>query len=120
MAVIKLTTEGKVVTRDGKPSCTCCGGCSCAEGMPDTYEVAYTEFLPPEIVTRESSCVWVGEWNQTPYGMQPMELRCEEGQWFLRLYYSGGAGYSDIPKIDPRTASPVGSYDTGATVSNAL
>jgi hypothetical protein len=27
MAIIKLTAEGKVITKDGKPSCTCCGSC---------------------------------------------------------------------------------------------
>jgi hypothetical protein len=27
MPTIKLTAEGKVITKDGKPSCTCCGSC---------------------------------------------------------------------------------------------
>ncbi len=27
MPTIKLTPEGKVITKDGKPSCTCCGTC---------------------------------------------------------------------------------------------
>lgn len=48
--------------------------------------------------------------------MQPMELRCESSVWFYRLHYSGGAGYLDVPKLDPSTASPVGDYD-GGTVS---
>ena len=112
--VIRLSSSGEVLLRDGKPSCTCCGGCSCAESLEDTYEIDYAPgILSSETVTRDSPCVWLGQWNQTPFGMQPMELRCEAGGWLYRQYYSGGAGYNDVPKTDPATASPVGDYTTG-------
>jgi hypothetical protein len=30
MPTIKRTAEGKVITKDGKPSCSCCGGAVCS------------------------------------------------------------------------------------------
>ena len=117
MPSIKLIAGGEsVILKNGNPSCTCCDGCSCDESLEDTYSVSYYDLLPPETVTRESPCVWSGEWNQTPFGMQPLELRCEDGNWILRFYFSGG-GTSDVLKSDPTTASPVGDYDGGNPMS---
>jgi hypothetical protein len=44
MATIKITTDGKVITKNGKPSCTCCG-CS------PNYTVIYVRFYTgyPEV-----------------------------------------------------------------------
>ena len=120
MPTIKLNASGLVVMQDGKPSCTCCGGCSCAESLEDTYEVNFdyaAGAVPSETVTRDSPCVWLGEWNQTPFGMQPLELRCEGDGWFLRLYSTGGSILYDNLKDDPGTASPVGTYENLMSVS---
>ena len=115
--VIRLSSSGEVLLRDGKPSCTCCG-CSCAESLEDTYEIDYAPgILSSETVTRDSPCVWLGQWNQTPFGMQPLELRCEGGGWFLRLYSTGGSILYDNLKDDPGTASPVGTYENLMSVS---
>jgi len=115
---IKITAGGKIITKGGLPSCTCCGGCSCAESLEDSYEVDYAPgILTAETVTRDSPCVWIGEWNQTPFGMQPLELRCEAGEWLLRFYSTGGSILYDILKTDPTTASPVGDYASSMSVS---
>ena len=120
MSTIKLTSSGLVITKSGLPSCTCCGGCSCAESLDDTYSVEVTGSpTNPSVLTRDSPCVWIGEWNQTPFGMQPLELHCADGIWALHVYFSTVVD----PTIIPRTVAsgdatlPPGEYDYFGTIA---
>ena len=38
MATIKLQPSGKVVIKDGKVSCSCCGGCVCSVSIPKNLQ----------------------------------------------------------------------------------
>jgi hypothetical protein len=79
MPTIKLTAEGKVITKGGLPSCTCCGGCATNcdgpwglgyDSLPETVEVRFV--FPFEglasTFTRIGKCAWQAN-EGAAYGM---------------------------------------------------
>lgn len=117
MPLIKTITSGetvKVVTKDGKPSCTCCNACSCSEDLPDTYTIDL-DFFPFTVigavtVTRESSCVW--RWVSVE--LSDVTLKCLSDGWNLQWESEGSTGpwYQDTPTPD----DPTGIYGGGEGV----
>jgi hypothetical protein len=60
MATVKLTSEGKVILKDGKVSCSCCDPCS---NLAATYTVSWTgpswaDFTGTHVFERVAPCEW--------------------------------------------------------------
>ena len=111
MATIR-TAGGKIVTKEGKPSCACCD-CTCPEywgpgydTLPSTISARIVSDLGDEEIgtaDRIGSCLWSGSFDLSKV------LHSSPCIWWLgwRFMYAGKQG-----------ASPIGSYfmDDGAGV----
>jgi hypothetical protein len=66
MPTIKLTAEGKVITKDGLASCTCCDFCAGLWGpgyddFNNTYNMPPVAVITSSEMTRVNKCSWVRE-----------------------------------------------------------
>ena len=88
------TQGGKVITKDGKVSCSCCDvGCSCPGGLADSYlvEILSDGFSPygSVVVNRVSDCLWQSgyrcedHYGETGFsnGQITADLFCFYGIW---------------------------------------
>lgn len=116
MPKIKTKTDEsgtvRVVTKDGKPSCTCCGGCVCSEDLADTYTITINYEhggSVSRVVTREAPC----DWRNTE-DFDNAILRCT-AQWEVNWIHGpseAGPYYQDAPT----PLSPLGTYAGGQIV----
>jgi hypothetical protein len=108
MPTIKITAEGKVITKGGIPSCTCCY-CGCDglwgpgyDSLPETVQVRL--FYPSEgsatTWIRTGKCVWE---SQDPYFPGQLGLSNYCVFWETSNSFTGGVGYKD------------GNFDDGPT-----
>ncbi len=101
MPTIKVTSEGKIILKDGKPSCTCCGPCS-----PDVMTV-YVEYIEdPEGYPVTSYFELLGSLNDGLFGPDAgYSLEWDDGlaQWtFTDPAYGLGIGPGSS-RCDPET-----------------
>lgn len=109
-----ITGDGgtvRVLTKAGKPSCTCCGLCVCSEELPDTYDIDL-DFYPFDsvvgtiTVTRESPCVW--RWTDESFS--DVTLKCTSAGWQVEWE---SEGVNIMYQVTPNPTDPSGLYIGG-------
>ena len=108
---IKRTSEGKIITRDGKPSCTCCcpcGGLASANDLQLSIDVTSfhgieTLVESPWFGAKISACVWIHGSTQSN-----VQWVCATNMWVCAENTDGGVvlGYRAAAFVD----GPAGDY----------
>jgi hypothetical protein len=138
MPTIKITSNGLIITKDGRPSCTCCGGEDC-DGLwgpgydthPDTITVTVPALPEPyetveriSVMTRVSKCLWEGSGScgEGPVEYEYVTYNIGLG-WHNRvticqlpelgsdyITFVGFKGNPPVPGISDFDSGPLGSY----------
>lgn len=134
--VLKRTAEGKIITRDGKPSCTCCGTVDCYglwgpgyDTLPATVTIAVapigefsTEWYEVT-VARVAKCFWTSP-SPCEFGPYDVDYVRYSGGWIGSVNVCLAAGWvnwnGDKIGANGFTDGPLGVYigsPTNARVS---